>query len=308
MADNASKDGSVAFMKRDFPNVPLIQLKQNHGFAKGYNLAMQDLEEDYFVLLNSDVEVTEGWLEPIIELLESDKRIAAVQPKIKALRQPDYFEHAGAAGGWIDYLGYPFCRGRIIDTAEKDKGQYDQVSEIFWASGACMAVRAPLFKIFGGFDADFFAHMEEIDLCWRMKRAGYKIMFTPRSTVYHYGGATLGYHSPYKTYLNFRNNYYLLIKNESPLRMAFLMPMRFCIDLGAAFTFLLQGKWLHAQGVLGAFFSFFLALATFIKKRLDINLLIQKIRISPQPNRQGILPKSIVFQYFIMGKKEFSKL
>ena len=308
VADNASKDDSVSFLKQHFPEVPIIQLKQNHGFAKGYNKALQNLEEDYFVLLNSDVQVPEGWLDPLIQLMESNKNIAAVQPKVKSLREPESFEHAGAAGGWIDFLGYPFCRGRILDTVEKDKGQYDQVTEIFWASGACMAIRGPLFKVFGGFDNDFFAHMEEIDLCWRMKRAGYKIMFTPRSTVYHYGGGTLGYQSPYKAYLNFRNSYYVLLKNESPLRMAYLIPIRLCMDTFAAVVFLLQRKWLHAQAVIGAFFSFFLALITFIKKRLDIDLLIQKVRISPQPNRQGILPKSIVFQYYVMGKRFFSKL
>ncbi len=308
LADNASKDGSVAFMEKNFPDVPLIELKQNHGFAKGYNLALKDLEEEYFVLLNSDVEVTEGWLEPVVELFESDRTIAAVQPKVRSHRETDQFEHAGAAGGWIDFLGYPFCRGRIIDTIEKDRGQYDQVTEIFWASGACMAVRAPLYKTFGGFDDDFFAHMEEIDLCWRLKRAGYKIMFTPKSVVYHFGGGTLGYQSPYKAYLNFRNNYYLLLKNENTLRLAYIIPLRFMMDGLAATTFLMQRKWLHAQAVVGAFFSFFLALVTFIKKRIEINSLIEKVRISPQPNRQGIYPKSIVFQYFVMGKRFFSKL
>ncbi|MEO1258399.1 MAG: bifunctional riboflavin kinase/FAD synthetase [Bacteroidota bacterium] len=308
VADNASKDESISYLKEQFPKVPLIELGQNHGFAKGYNEALKDLEEDYFVLLNSDVRVPPGWLDPLIKLLESNRNVAAVQPKVMSEREPEKFEHAGAAGGWIDFLGYPFCRGRIIDTVEVDKGQYDQETEIFWASGACMAVRAPLFKKFGGFDEEFFAHMEEIDLCWRMKRAGYKIMFTPRSTVYHYGGGTLSYQSPYKAYLNFRNSYYVILKNESALRMAYLMPIRIIMDSFAAVTFLLQRKWLHAQAVVGAFFSFFFALITFIKKRLDIDVLIQRVRISPQPNRQGILPKSIVFQYFIMGKKFFSNL
>ncbi len=308
VADNASKDGSVAFMRKNFPDTKLIELKQNHGFAKGYNLALKDLEEEYFVLLNSDVEVTAGWLEPMIELFESSRDIAAVQPKIRSHRKQDHFEHAGAAGGWIDFLGYPFCRGRMIDTIEKDQGQYDQETEIFWASGACMAVRAPLYKTFGGFDDDFFAHMEEIDLCWRLKRAGYKIMFTPKSVVYHFGGGTLTYQSPYKAYLNFRNNYYLLLKNENALRLAYVIPIRFMMDGAAAITFLMQRKWLFAQAVVGAFFSFFLALVTFIKKRLEIGKLIERVRISPQSNRQGIYPKSIVFQYFVMGKKLFSKL
>lgn len=265
VADNASKDDSVEFLRNNFPQISLIELQQNHGFAKGYNLALEDLEEEYFVLLNSDVEVTNGWLEPLINLMEANKNVAAVQPKIKSHRKQEYFEHAGAAGGWIDFLGYPFCRGRIIDTVEVDKGQYDQVTEIFWASGACLAIRAPLFKTFGGFDPDFFAHMEEIDLCWRMKRAGYKIMFTPKSVVYHFGGGTLGYQSPYKAYLNFRNNYYLLLKNENALRMAYLMPIRLMMDAAAAITFLLQRKWLHAQAVVGAFFPFSLLSSLLLK-------------------------------------------
>jgi len=308
VADNASKDASVEFLKENFPQVSLIEMAQNHGFAEGYNLALQNLEEDYFVLLNSDVEVTPNWLGPMIDLLESNRNIAVVQPKIRSHRNPEYFEHAGAAGGWIDFLGYPFCRGRIFDTVEKDNGQYDHLTEIFWASGACMAVRAPLYQAFGGFDAEFFAHMEEIDFCWRIKKAGYKVMFTPKSVVYHFGGGTLDYQSPYKAYLNFRNNYYLLLKNENALRVAYIMPIRFMMDGAAAITFLMERKWLHAQAVVGAFFSFFLALVTFIKKRVEIDMMIQRIRISPQGNRHGILPKSIVFKYFVRGKKIFSKL
>ncbi|MCB0520920.1 MAG: bifunctional riboflavin kinase/FAD synthetase [Lewinellaceae bacterium] len=308
VADNASKDDSIDFLRQHYPQVPVIELQSNHGFAKGYNLALKDLEPDYFILLNSDVEVPEYWLEPLVELMEKDRTIAAAQPKIRALGQPEFFEYAGAAGGWIDFMGYPFCRGRIFSTVEKDKGQYDQSREIFWASGCCMAVRAPLFKGFGGFDDDFFAHLEEIDLCWRMKRAGYKVMFTPRSTVYHLGGGTLAYHSPYKTYLNFRNSYYTLLKNEMALKLAYLIPLRLVMDTLAAFTFLMQAKWLHAQAVFGAFLSFFLGLIKFTKKRLDTESLVQKVRISPQPNRQGVLPKSIVLQYYLFQKKFFNKL
>lgn len=308
VADNASKDDSIAFMQAHFPEVDIIGLQQNHGFAKGYNLALQDLDHDYFVLLNSDVETPEHWLEPLIELLESDKTIAAVQPKIRSMNEPEYFEYAGAAGGWIDFLGYPFCRGRIFDTVEKDREQYDQVTEIFWASGCCMAVRAPLFKGFGGFDAEFFAHLEEIDLCWRFKRAGYKIMFTPRSMVYHLGGGTLAYNSPYKTFLNFRNSYYTLLKNESILKLAFLLPIRFMMDSAAAVSFLVKGRWLHAQAIAGAFLAFMLVLVTFVKKRIDLERLIERVRILPQSNRQGIYPKSIVFQYFAAGKKLFKNL
>lgn len=308
IADNASKDGSVDFLKSNFPKVKLIQLNQNFGFSKGYNIALEDLDEDYFVLLNSDVEVPSNWLEPLVEMMELDTTIAAMQPKIRALGNPEYFEYAGAAGGWIDSLGYPFARGRIFDTVEKDNGQYDSAVEIFWASGCCMMVRGPLFKGFGGFDNDFFAHLEEIDLCWRFKRAGYKVVFNPKSTVFHLGGGTLGYHSPYKTYLNFRNSYYTLLKNESIIKLAFLLPLRLIMDSLAAFNFLMQAKWLHAQAVIGAFFSFFLALVLFIKKRLELELLLDRIRISPQPNRNGILPGSIVLKYFVLQKKLFSRL
>jgi hypothetical protein len=308
VADNASKDDSVNFIFENFPSVEVIELPENYGFAKGYNMALKNLDPDYFVLLNSDVKVPENWLEPLVEMLESDKTIAAIQPKIRALNEPEYFEYAGAAGGWIDYLGYPFCRGRIFSTVEKDRGQYDQVSEIFWASGACMVVRAPLFTGFGGFDNDFFAHLEEIDLCWRFKRAGYKIKFCPKSVVWHLGGGTLAYHSPYKTYLNFRNSLYTILKNETVLKTAIKIPIRLVLDVVAALSFLLQGRWLHAQAVVGAFLTFLLALVTFIKKRIELELLIDKVRILPQSNRQGVLPKSIVFQYFALQKKIFSKL
>ncbi len=308
VADNASKDDSIDYLNKHFQSAKIIQLDQNYGFAKGYNLALQELDEDFFVLLNSDVEVPDNWLEPLVQVMEKDATIAAIQPKIRALGKPEYFEYAGAAGGWIDSLGYPFARGRIFDTVEKDNGQYDNAVEIFWASGCCMMVRGPLFKGFGGFDNDFFAHLEEIDLCWRFKRAGYKVVFTPKSTVFHLGGGTLGYHSPYKTYLNFRNSYYTLLKNEGVIKLAFLIPLRLMMDTLAAFNFLMQAKWLHAQAVIAAFFSVFLALVLFIKKRLELEILLDKIRISPQSNRQGILPGSIVLKYFVLGKKLFSKL
>ncbi|MEY3368542.1 MAG: hypothetical protein RI973_1697 [Bacteroidota bacterium] len=308
VADNCSKDDSLTWLRSHYPSVSVIQLTQNHGFAKGYNLALAGLEHDYFALLNSDVEVPENWLSPMVKLMEKDHSVAAVQPKVLSLNHPDHFEYAGAAGGWIDFLGYPFCRGRIFDTVEKDRGQYDQASEVFWASGCCMMVRGPLFKGFGGFDDDFFAHLEEIDLCWRFKRAGYKVMYTPKSVVYHLGGGTLGYHSPYKTYLNFRNSYYTLLKNESVFKLALVLPIRVLMDTAAALNFLLRGRLLHAQAVIGAFLSFFLALVTFIKKRLELELLIDRIRISPQGNRQGVLPRSIVLQYFLLQKKFFSRL
>jgi riboflavin kinase/FMN adenylyltransferase len=308
VADNGSKDDSLDFLRQRFPTVGIIPLAENHGFAEGYNRALAELEADYFVLLNSDVEVPADWLDPLVAVMENDRQVAVVQPKVRSLDQPDRFEYAGAAGGWIDFLGYPFCRGRIFQTVEQDRGQYDQVREIFWASGCCMAIRAPLYRGLGGFDKDFFAHQEEIDLCWRLKRAGYKIMYTPKSTVYHLGGGTLGYYVPYKAFLNFRNSYYTLLKNESPIRLAAILPLRLVLDTVAAVSFLAQGRFLHAQAVIGAFLSFFLALVTFIRKRWALEQLLDRIRISPQPNRQGILPRSIVLQYYLFRKKHFSDL
>ncbi len=308
VADNGSKDDSLAFLAQHFPTVDILALSENHGFAEGYNQALAELEADYFILLNSDVEVPADWLTPLVELMENDRQVAVVQPKVLSLDHPTQFEYAGAAGGWIDFLGYPFCRGRIFQTVEQDRGQYDQVREIFWASGCCLAIRAPLYRGFGGFDKDFFAHQEEIDLCWRLKRAGYKIMFTPKSTVYHLGGGTLGYYVPYKAFLNFRNSYYTLLKNESPIRLAMILPLRVVLDTVAAVSFLVQGRFLHAQAVIGAFLSFFLALVTFLRKRWELAQLLDRIRISPQSNRQGILPRSIVLQYYLFRRKHFSDL
>ncbi len=308
VADNDSKDDSIEFLEKNYPQIGIIQLSKNHGFSKGYNLALESLEPDYFVILNSDVDTPGQWMEPMVDMMEKDRFLAAVQPKIRALNEPEYFEYAGAAGGWIDFLGYPFCRGRIFSTVEKDRGQYDQPTEIFWASGACMMVRAPLFKGFGGFDDEFYAHLEEIDLCWRFKRAGYKVAFCPKSTVWHLGGGTLGYHSPYKTYLNFRNSYYTLLKNEGVIKLAFLLPVRVAMDSVAALSFLVKGNWLHAQAVIGAFLTLFLALVTFIKKRVELEKLIERIHIQPQQNRQAIYPKSIVFRYFVLRKKHFKDL
>lgn len=308
IADNASKDESMEFLLKNYPQIRVIDLGQNHGFAKGYNLALEGMEPDIFVLLNSDVKVPKGWLEPLVESLQKDPEVAVVMPKVRSDEKPNSFEYAGAAGGWIDSLGYPFCRGRIFDEVEVDKGQFDHEVEVFWATGACFAIKAPLFHSFGGFDAEFFAHQEEIDLCWRLKRAGYKIMYTPRSVVYHLGGGTLNYQSPYKTFLNFRNSYYLLLKNELVVKLLFVIPLRLVLDTVAALQFLFKGKWLHAQAVFSAFFSVIFASVTFIKKRLDLGLKIERLKISPQPNRRGVLPRSIVFQYFIMGKKKFLDL
>ena len=234
VADNGSTDDSVRFLERSYPQVELLRLDRNYGYAEGYNRALAGLNAEYFVLLNSDVEVTEGWLDPLVRTLDGDGSVAAVSPKIRSFGEPDKFEYAGAAGGFIDFLGYPFCRGRILDSIESDKGQYDDPREVFWASGACMAVRADVFRSLGGFDGDFFAHMEEIDFCWRAQLAGYAVRVEPRSCVLHVGGGTLPNNSPQKIYLNFRNNLCMLFKNLSPLSFWPVLFARMALDGAAA--------------------------------------------------------------------------
>ncbi|MEO8759865.1 MAG: glycosyltransferase family 2 protein, partial [Bacteroidia bacterium] len=230
VADNASTDDSISFLKTDFPQVKIIELIQNYGFAKGYNEALKRVDADYFILVNSDVEVTPNWIEPIINLMETDKAIAAAQPKIVSYNTKDEFEYAGACGGFIDKYGYPFCRGRIFDTIEKDTNQYNNPIEIFWATGACMFVRAQVFNELKGFDGFYFAHMEEIDLCWRIKNTGHKIMVVPGSVVYHVGGGTLNKLSPQKTFLNFRNSLLSLTKNNTSGNLFFKILVRLNLD------------------------------------------------------------------------------
>ena len=242
VADNGSTDDSVRFLERSYPQVELLRLDRNYGYAEGYNRALAGLNAEYFVLLNSDVEVTEGWLDPLVRTLDGDGSVAAVSPKIRSFGEPDKFEYAGAAGGFIDFLGYPFCRGRILDSIESDKGQYDDPREVFWASGACMAVRADVFRSLGGFDGDFFAHMEEIDFCWRAQLAGYAVRVEPRSCVLHVGGGTLPNNSPQKIYLNFRNNLCMLFKNLSPLSFWPVLFARMALDGAAALVFRVQGR------------------------------------------------------------------
>lgn len=308
VADNGSTDDSIPFLKQYHPTVQLVDLKENHGFAKGYNLALQQIKADYYVLLNSDVEVTPGWIEPIIELMERDPTVAACQPKILDYNRREYFEYAGAAGGWIDYLGYPFCRGRIFAITEKDVGQYDVTQEIFWASGAALFIRAQLFHNIGGFDADFFAHSEEIDLCWRLKRAGYKIMVRPRSVVYHVGGGTLNYTTPRKTFLNFRNSLFMLTKNEPGRKLLWLLPLRAILDGLAGVLFLTQGKFAHIRAIVQAHGEFYTHFRYFWKKRYYYQDCIDKTSISLEPNQAAIYSNSIVWQYYAKGKRFFKNL
>ncbi|WP_416866864.1 MAG: glycosyltransferase family 2 protein [Imperialibacter sp.] len=250
--DNASTDGSVDFLKKNFLDVKIITLEENLGYAGGYQAGLAQIDADYYVLLNSDVEVTEGWLQPMISLLEADETIAACQPKILSWHLRDTFEYAGAAGGFIDILGYPFCRGRVFETLEKDSGQYNDQLEVFWATGACLFIRSTAFNEAGGLDATFFAHMEEIDLCWRLKMAGYSVYYQGESVVYHVGGGTLDSSNAYKTYLNFRNSIVLLLKNDVSRSLWWKIPVRFSIDFLILLRFLVSGKADHAKAISNA--------------------------------------------------------
>jgi GT2 family glycosyltransferase len=298
VADNASTDGSVAFMKKTFPSVKLLVNDKNEGFAGGYNWALSQIKAEYYVLLNSDIEVTPGWLEPLTELMQSDQRMAACQPKICSVFQKDYFEYAGASGGFIDRWGYPFCRGRIFEVLEKDQGQYDDVREIFWATGACMMVRADVYHKLSGLDQDFFAHMEEIDFCWRAKNEGYKIMVQPASVVYHVGGGTLPKNSPRKTYLNFRNNFMLLYKNLPDDRLWKVLITRLFLDGLAGLKFLLEGHVKDMLAIIKAHFYFYGHLGSLRQKRIR---LVQK-QVS------NIYRGSLVFAHYLKKVKNFNEL
>ena len=297
--DNASTDKSIDFIKNKFHNIKIIQHKYNKGYAKGYNDAVKKIDAKYFVFINSDIEVTDQWIKPMLELMEKDKQIAACQPKVLDYYKRDSFEYAGASGGFIDNFGYPFCRGRIFNTIELDEKQYDDVKEIFWATGACLFLRGSFFREIGGFDEDFFAHQEEIDLCWRLKNNNYKIMVQPGSVVYHVGGGTLDSNSPFKTYLNFRNNLSMLFKNLAINKLFFVIPIRMLLDGCAAITFLSKSKGLkHMFAIIKAHFSFYKILPILIRKRR-----YNKNKI----NLVGKIKHSIIW-YKIRGINKFSEL
>lgn len=295
VADNASTDDSVAFVKTHFPTVQIIQNKANYGFAKGYNEALQNLDFDIYALVNSDIEVTENWLQPILQKFQNEPDTAIIQPKILDYKNKTYFEYAGAAGGFIDQYGYPFCRGRIFQSLEKDSHQYEDETAIFWASGACFFIRSAVYHSLQGFDDDFFAHQEEIDLCWRAINRGHHIQYTPKSTVYHVGGATLQQGNPKKTYLNFRNSLLMLVKN---LPKSSLFPILFCrliLDGLAGIQFLLKGKPKHTFAIVKAHFSFYSLFLKFYKKR-DLNQM-----------RKYFKTKSIVYFYYIKKQTIFAE-
>ncbi len=300
VADNGSTDKSVDFLKNNFKTVKIIELNKNYGFAGGYNKALEKINADYFILLNSDVEVTENWIFPIIEYMEKNIDVAAVQPKILAYNDKKKFEHAGAAGGFIDKFGFPFCKGRILNFFEKDNGQYNKISEIFWATGACFFIKKNDF-VDNKFDADFFAHMEEIDLCWRLKNKGRKIMYFPDSKVYHVGGGTLPQNSPKKLFLNYRNNLLLLYKNLHSKILLKIMVIRLLFDIASANIFLLKLQFSLFFSVFKAHLSFFRNIFYFKNKR-------KKLLKYNKLNHKEIYNKSIVCVFFLRKKRKFTQL
>lgn len=297
VADNASTDESIFYVKKHFPSVNIIENTINGGYAKGYNDALQAVKANIYCLINSDVEVTENWLSPILEVFDTEKNVAIIQPKILDYKDKYSFEYAGAAGGFIDFFGYPYCRGRVFNSLEKDNHQFDDTTEIFWASGACFFIRSKVFHELKGFDEDYFAHQEEIDLCWRTQNLGFDIKYVGTSTVFHIGGATLQETNPHKTYLNFRNSLLNVVKNVPKKWFLIVVLSRLILDGIAGIKFLLELRPIHTIAILKAHLSFYKNLPLFLKKRRKI--------IKKQTYFTHI---SIVWQYFVLGKKKFQEL
>lgn len=300
VADNASTDDSVEFVRKNYPTVSLILNKENYGFANGYNKALAKVDADYFVLLNSDVEVPKNWITPVISLMQSDDKIAAAQPKIKAFVNKKQFEYAGAAGGFIDSYGFTFCRGRLFDTVEDDNEQYNNSSDIFWASGAAFFIKSSAWKAIGGLDGDLFAHMEEIDLCWRLKNENYRVVYCADAEVYHVGGGTLNAGSPFKNYLNFRNNLIIMQKNLPFAEACLKIFFRLWLDLAAWFQFAAKGNFAFAFSINKAHYHFFKYFFKTAEKRTNQQKAFKK--------HTGIFSNSIVFQYFLKKNKKYTEL
>ncbi|MFA6712297.1 MAG: glycosyltransferase family 2 protein [Bacteroidales bacterium] len=298
IADNGSTDGSVEWIKQNYPDIRIIEFDMNYGFTGGYNRALKEIDADYYVLLNSDIEVTSGWLDSMVSFMEENPDIGICQPKILSENNKDYFEYAGACGGYLDYYGYPFCRGRILSNVEKDNGQYNTPAEVFWASGACMMIRSSIYHHLGGFDECFFAHMEEIDLCWRSKLLGYQVWAYPASVVYHVGGGTLPNNSPRKLYLNYRNNLLMLYKNLPTNVRDRKLFVRKCLDGASAMVYILSGRYSYFKVVLNAHRDF-----NKMKKDVDVS------SFSDERNDVGLYGGSIVLKFFLSGTKlTFGKL
>ena len=305
--DNASTDASVAYIQDWHPEVQILELPQNYGFAEGYNRGMEYVDATYTVILNSDVNVSTNWLDPILKRMDENPNLAIVQPKILSLEEKSKFEYAGACGGYLDNLGYPYCRGRIFDHVEEDVQQYQSIENIDWATGAAMVVRTDIFKALGGFDKDYFAHMEEIDFCARVRAAGYNIEVMPKSNIYHLGGGTLDYGNPRKVYLNFRNSLYTIFKNESSSKLIWLLPLRLLLDGVAALKFLFEGKFANISAIIKAHWSFFSSIGSLRKKKKHYQSLINKNKIGP-PIKRSKHSTSIVWDFYIGKRKIFSKL
>lgn len=303
VADNASTDSSVEMLRNDFSEVRLILLDKNYGFAEGYNRALEYIDSEYVVLLNSDVEVTPNWLLPLIDYMDAHPETAACQPKLRSQRSKRFFEYAGASGGYLDRYGYPFCRGRVFDVVEEDKGQYDTIADVFWTTGAAMFVRLKDYREAGGLDANFFAHMEEVDLCWRLKNRGRNLVCIPQSVVYHVGGATLNKENPRKTFLNFRNNLLMLYKNLPDAELKQVLRVRACLDVLAALAFLLKGEWRNAKTVFVARREYKKMLPLYAALRNDVQQNIMDGHLM-----KGRMSYSILWKFHIMRKRTFSQL
>ncbi|MBN2776857.1 MAG: glycosyltransferase family 2 protein [Bacteroidales bacterium] len=299
--DNNSTDNSLDLLKQNFQTVKTIKLDKNYGFAGGYNKGLEQINAKYFLLLNSDIEVPENWLNPLVEMMDNNPNIAVCGPKLLSYEQKNHFEYAGAAGGFIDRFGYPFCKGRIFDTCEEDKGQYNQASDCFWISGAALMIRSEIFNKVGGFDDDFFAHQEEIDLCWRIQNLGYRVICEPKSFVYHVGGGTLPKSNPFKTYLNFRNNLYLIQKNMPKYKRHRVLLSRFALDHIAAWRMILQGNFKDYFAVVKAYLHFCFNIRKMGKKR-------KLIKPKSPKYLTGYYPKSIVVDYYLRGKKTWERV
>lgn len=304
VADNDSTDDSIDFLKTNFPEIRIIQNESNGGFAKGYNDALNLVESDYYILLNSDIEVTQNWVEPMLEHLEKNKQIAGCQPKILAYHDKSKFEHAGASGGYLDKNYYPFCRGRIFEATEEDNGQYDEITPIFWASGASLMIRSEIYHQAGGLDESFFAHMEEIDLCWRIQNMGYEFNCVPESIVYHVGGGTLNYMNPKKTYLNFRNSLYMIAKNHKGV-LFFKLFKRLCLDGLASLKFLFSGDFKHIVALIKAHMHFYGNLKSILRKRASFK---KSHPLKSWKELKGVYRKNIILEKFLSGRSKFSNL
>lgn len=303
VVDNASVDNTWEYLDEEFPSVKKLRLEINRGFTNGYVQSLAQIQAKYYVLISSDIEVEGNWLLPPIEIMEQNPEFAAIQPKIKSFHQKELFEYAGGAGGFIDYLGYPFCRGRLINHLEEDKGQYDNNIETFWASGACMFINASLYHKARGLDNDFYAHMEEIDLCWRLKNMGYKIGYCHQSVVYHMGGFIITYGSPQKVFRNHRNNLLMLTKNLPFGQLIWKIPVRIALDALTFYKMVFDGEWKPATGIFKAHWEYFIYLPKWFAKRREV----QKLFVKNQ-DRYGIFSNSIIKKVMLNGIKKFSDL